>query len=727
MFVTESKIYDVSEIEDFTYNALNDAEYKRDNKGVGYVNVPCAFDIETTSFYRDEHGNQYDYAEYAKAVENGTDATFEKLNTMYVWQLGINGHVMIGRTWDEFEHVMSEISRLANLDENHRLVIYVHNLSYEFQYIRKRFEWTRFFALDMRKPIEVCSSLGIDFRCSYLLSGYSLATLGTQLNKYHVEKLVGELDYSLLRHSETPLTKEELAYCENDVRVVMAYIQEKIEKDGDITQIPLTKTGYVRRYCRSMCLNPNGGKRKNYMYTELMRDLQLNDLNEFYRLNRAFMGGFTHASHLYSRQTLEHVASYDFTSSYPYVMTTQKFPMSHGEVVEIDSDEDFDYCLNNFCCVFDLTLYNVMPKIQYEHYLSSSKCFELDNPVLDNGRVVMADKLTTTITELDFDIINSFYRYDEFQVRNLTIYKKDYLPTEFVLSILELYKQKTTLKGVVGREYDYLMGKERVNAAYGMMVTNPIRDEYLFDDYEWSKTDMTEEKAWELLGKYNRNRGRFLFYPWGIYVTAWARHNLLMGIKAIGEDYVYSDTDSIKLLHHKEHEEYFKGYDKHVEKQIQLACEHHKIPFEMYEPKNVKGDKKRIGIWDYEGEYDFFKTIGAKRYMVCKPHALFANGEEYNISITVSGLNKTVAVPYLVETYGNEVFDMFDDDLSVPADKTGKLLHTYIDRDTSGVLIDYRGKTAKWSEKGSIHLEPSGYEMNLSMQYLDYLKGRRTM
>lgn len=51
--------------------------------------------------------------------------------------------------------------------------------------------------------------------------------MGEDLQKYKVEKKVGDLDYNLVRTSSTPLTEQELGYCENDIRVVIAYIQEK--------------------------------------------------------------------------------------------------------------------------------------------------------------------------------------------------------------------------------------------------------------------------------------------------------------------------------------------------------------------------------------------------------------------------------------------------------------------------------------------------------------------
>ena len=115
--------------------------------------------------------------------------------------------------------------------------------------------------------------------------------------------MTGDLDYSLIRHSETPMTKKELHYLENDIRVVMSYIQEKIESEGDLSKIPYTNTGYVRRFCKNKCLYADGKHKKNNnqynKYRQLMKNLTLSS-KEYKQAKRAFQGGFTHCSPYYS-------------------------------------------------------------------------------------------------------------------------------------------------------------------------------------------------------------------------------------------------------------------------------------------------------------------------------------------------------------------------------------------------------------------------------------------
>ncbi|MFV3037545.1 hypothetical protein ACNI5A_30920, partial [Klebsiella pneumoniae] len=77
--------------------------------------------------------------------------------------------------------MLSEIVDILELCPKKRIIIYVHNLAYEFQFFREMLDWEKVFSIDLRKPIYGVTKTGLEFRCSYLLSGYSLAKLGEQL------------------------------------------------------------------------------------------------------------------------------------------------------------------------------------------------------------------------------------------------------------------------------------------------------------------------------------------------------------------------------------------------------------------------------------------------------------------------------------------------------------------------------------------------------------------
>lgn len=676
--------------------------YKHKYRGGYYVyNIPCAFDIETSSFY-----------------DNG-----EKRAIMYIWQFAFNGYVFIGRTWGEFLTFCGRLSADLNLSENLILYVYIHNLSYEFQFIRKRFNWLNVFSVDTREPVKALCDLYIQFNDSYILSGYSLATVGKNLHKYHVKKLVGDLDYTVLRTPKTPLTDNEINYCINDVLVVSAYIQEYIENVGKITLIPLTQTGAVREFCRKNCYygfskNEDIQQQTYYDYRGLMETLQINDLEEYKLLKRAFQGGFTHANAVHVKRLCENVGSYDFTSSYPYVMLSELYPMGRGFKVENMTREKYNQYAQQYLIVFDLHLIGVQPKVDCDNPISISRCYSASNYIVNNGRVVFADDLYLSATNIDLQVYLAFYDFEHIEINNCYCYAKGYLPRNFILSILKVYNDKTKLKNVAGKEREYLHSKELLNSMYGMSVTDIVQDLITYDnDCDWGIELQDKD---ELIEKYNRNKKRFLYYPWGIFVTAYARKNLFSGILECQNDYIYCDTDSIKILKAENHKEYFDNYNSEVVRKLKAMCNHYKIKFDLCKPKTIQGKEKLIGIWDYEGEYQYFKTLGAKRY-------LYYDGEE--LHATVAGVSKQGVVKYLNEKYNGDlkkIFNAFDNKLTIPPDYTGKLTHTYIDDEKTGLVKDCNGAYYEYDEKSFIHLEKTAYNMSLSQAFIDYLKGVKT-
>lgn len=659
-----------------------------------YYNIAMSFDIETSSFYIDDN------------FESCNNPDFQKVSNMYIWQLAFNDNVIYGRYWVDFLDLIRKLTLKLNTDDVDRLIIYVHNLSYEFQFIYKMFTWLDVFAITERKPIYALTSTGVEFRCSYILSGYNLDTLAKNLQNKNIKKLVGNLDYSLIRHNETPLSDNELEYCFNDVLIVTEYINELIEEYGNITRIPYTQTGKVRTYVRKNCfaLNPD--------YKYFIKNLTLTPL-EYKKLQLCYSGGFTHSNAINTGVKIADVSSYDFTSSYPYVMLSEKYPMSKGHKIQITSKEQFEKLLENYCCLFTIHIENVKPKTYNENILQFSKCYNVKKPILNNGRIVECEQCELVVNEIDFYNINLFYTYSDLTVSDFYIYEKDYLPKEIIESILVLYENKTELKGVKGKEKEYLHSKEMLNSIYGMCVTNTMKENIIFNGMEWVKD--SNYNLNDSIKKYNEDRNRFLFYPWGVWVTSYARKNLLSGIISVGKDYIYADTDSIKLTNRGKHIKYFETYNKDVETKLKEMCEHYQIDFNRCKPKTIKGVEKLIGVWDYEGTYKHFKTLGAKRYIVEND-----NGE---FEITVAGLSKK-AVEYIKtesKKQGVDIFDFFNNYMYVPTNETHKNTHTYIDTEYICFITDYTGNRKKVMCKSGVHLSPCDFTLSLSDMYLDYL------
>ena len=666
------------------------------NKKVSYLNVPCAFDIETTS-----------------TVING-----EKFAFSYIWQFGIGlNHVYYGRTWGELIEFLEDLQNCLKLNDSNRLVMYVHNLGYEFQFMRKYFNWVNIFAVDERKPVKAVCDLGIEFRDSYILSGYSLANTAKNLTKHKIAKMVGDLDYSLIRNTETPLTNVELKYCENDILVILAYIDEQIEQYKDITKIPLTNTGRVRSYVRNNCYYDNtnhkkSNKGKYARYRKIMSDLTI-DIRSYAQLKTAFMGGFTHSNPYHTGTTLKNVGSIDLTSSYPSVMCAELYPMSRPKELKPESYDELKQLAKTYCIVLDVKFIGLKNILGYESYISESKCKNLVGATINNGRVWDADELSITLTDVDLQIIERVYSWDKIALKNVMGFRKAYLPKAIIESILNLYQDKTTLKGVQGKEVEYLLSKGMLNSVYGMSVTDIVKDNAVYsddDNWDFEKVNIQEE-----IDKYNGSKNRFLYYAWGIWVTAYARRNLWTGILAVGDDYIYSDTDSIKALNYDNHKPYVEAYNKNVMSKLYRMCDELDFDPSLLTPKTIKGESKPLGVWEFEGNYDTFKTLGAKRYLV-------QEGENY--TLTVAGLSKENGMQYIKDVCENDsdkIFAMFNDDLYIPSSKTGKMTHTYLDNEQAHQVTDYLGHTVTEHSLSGVHLGACDFTLSISKQYLNFL------
>lgn len=691
-------------------------------KTIRYIDLPICFDIEAYSF--------------REVTDTGEEV---KRAVMWVFGLAIGDVPLLGRTWPDFVDALDTLSTEYGLCDTRRMIVWVHNLGYEFQFIRHWFGWKNVFALDPRRVCYAVTDTGIEFRCSYILTGYALEKIGEHLVKHTVRKLSGEIDYHLPRHPGTPLTGKEIAYIENDVLVVTAHIAEQIEIEKGLAHIPLTKTGYPRRYVRKACFRDPSKKRKDD-YTKLNYSLYMQSLTmapfQYRSCKRAFQGGFTHANPCYVGTVMEDVTSLDIISCYPAQILSGLYPVSPPSYVAgFKSEEEFREMIKKCCCVFTITFYDLKATIQYDHYLSYSHC---DVPQgkhvqLSNGRVVWAEELTTTITNLDFFIIDKMYKWAEFTVSGFIKWQWGYLPKPIIESTLYMYEQKTQLKDKEGSEVEYQSLKEMLNSIYGMMVTDPLRPEipYDMDTGQWGKEvdgfwkykiPLSESQQEKALEDYNNDPNRFTYYPWGIFITAYARHMLWSCILEFKDDYIYSDTDSIKCINYDTHKKFIEEYNDYMTGKIHTCLNYYGIDTARSNPETVDHVHKQLGSWEVEKpypgteiSYKRFKTLGAKRYMVEGPKGL---------SITVSGINKKDAVPYIQEVCkkeGIDPFDFFTLGMVIPPGHAGKLIPRYGDEEARGIVTDHTGTGYEYYEKSYLSLEEGGYSLTISRDFVAYL------
>jgi hypothetical protein len=665
------------------------SHHKNKNGGYNvtrYCNSIFTFDIEVTSAWL-ENGKVIPYRKGESAEYwNGLQA----LSLPYIWQFSCDGVVYYGREFREFKQVLND------LPKDCEIIIWVHNLSYEFMFLSNILTWASVFARNPHKPIK-CSSKeypNITFRCSYFLTRLSLDNWGKQIG---LPKKTGDLDYEQIRTPYTPLTETELGYCERDCLVVEAGIKNYLKKYGKQRFIPLTQTGTVRREVKDMLTsNPD--------YVSFIKKLIPADANQYKILQDVFAGGYTHANRMYAGKTIsEYIEHYDFTSSYPTVMIAEKYPMTpwtyRGK--EMPQEKNFD----KFAYLF---------RVKFRHlkcthcntYIQSAKS-ECVKPTFDNGRVITADELSITLTEQDWLTIKETYEWESVEVLFCYRSYKRYLPREFCDYILDLYANKTKLKDVEGYEDLYLQSKQYINSMFGMCVTAIIQANIILDNGEWYIEPLTTEVVNKKLNKLRNSNPRekryFLSYSWGCWVTAYARRNLWKCIESCDYDVLYCDTDSIFVRGKKD----FSWYNEEITYKLEQACLENDLDVEKTRPCTPDGEEKPLGLFEQEKPCCQFRTLGAKRYVERRE-------KDNKLYMTVSGIDKS-AVELL-----NDDIDNFDDGFNFDkdADCITKKLCTYLNDIPICTYPDGYISTYKYG----INLRRNGYLLSMTDEYTTLLK-----
>ena len=571
-----------------------------------YLDIITAFDIETST--------------YRFGAEVGDVQSW-----MYIfqWQFG-DRYTVIGRTWTEWLALVEELNKyLHDIGPDVRLLTFVHNLAFEYQYISGvwHFEPIDVFATDLRSPL-YCKLEQIEMRCSYRLSNYDLETWADEMRVDH-RKMDGDLDYSVTRYAWTELTDEEMRYCVNDVMAVVECVTVAMHLEGDtLYSLPYTSTGYIRRRVK-FALRKWGA--------DAVKSMD-NTLETYDHLRQAFRGGDTHASRFWLDGIYGNISSYDRSSSYPDVIVHCKFPMTAFRP-ETPTMETFQRLLDRGRAVLMKVEFWGLELRDFrtgDPYIPIAKCREKgfippkpwtdektgkEYPVdEDNGRILKAGYCSIAITDIDFEIIQETYKWQEISIEWMESARYGKLPKPLTDLVIQLYKEKTSLKGKTTGDpaedelikVRYAHTKALLNAVYGLFATKVINPPILFTngrrldgcktDELWQVPEYSRSKLYDKAMKSVRGP-----YQWSVWVTSWARYRLWEGIRLAEEknkcdkvwDFVYCDTDSVKAFGEVD----FSAYN---ELRIKAAKESGAVGID------AKGNPHYMGVFEYEGTYDFF-------------------------------------------------------------------------------------------------------------------------
>lgn len=668
----------------------------------------------------------------------GFDIETNKDGFMYIWQFSyyVKGYhdepqYIIGRTWQQFMDLINLVImpftikdknvRKTYLKDNKQLkvqkgelLIGVHNLKFEWQWIRSIFRWSNVFSSDARAPYYAILE-GINDKMSGIKFVDTLKLWPMPLKKVpkvtngKLQKAVNDLDYNIPRNSQTELTTTEMGYCTNDVGI-LSYALDYLFDNFIIPEgkVPVSQTSQIRhKILKEADSVDNNGKKK---YKHILNLVKISVMSiQMYKYLRGqeivfndkkhhlafFEAGYTHANALYSAAIQSDIFHFDYTSSYPYVMLTENYPY---EIIEefISSDVDDYWFDDRTDFILELELDNVEPNTTFG-VLSKSKCVVI-NEILDNGKIYKASKVICIKTRREWETYKKYYTCTV-KVRKAYRCKLAPLPAYVTKNIIEQYhiKAEIKMKGL-NKHPDYVNkyeeAKQFVNGIFGMMVTEIHLENFEIDDGH------NLVKKSRLLEEIQREMAKSpLLAQWGMFVTMYARTRLLDDIWVLRNSFVYSDTDS--AFFHRN-----PDFLKYIEKRnSEIKAEN----MELFKDEMLED----IGCYDLEKHCNRFKTCGAKCYIEEWDEPDKETGHLW--APTISGIAKDVFYDFCV----NNKFDPFDlvESAFIQKELTHKLVPEYFDSPRKMIVTDAQGHSEEMFEITSQRLKEVEWTNSLPEKY----------
>lgn len=563
------------------------------------------------------------------------------------------GNYYLFRKPSEFIEFLQNLTSEYELTPNKQIVCYIHNASYDMEYLRPWLykyigkaegeEMTELFT-GSHKMLYECFQ-GFEFRCSYRLSGKSLEQWGEDLNVEHKKKS-GTYDYDKIIYQDSILTETEQEYMKYDVLSLYECLQKQFELyDDNITTVPYTKTGYVRRDIkkRYKC-NGIGNKKLKKKLSAKNREKfrKRKPTVEVYKtMNELKNGAITHGNRFYRNKKIVvpqgkkgfHI---DLCSAYPSVICAYRFPCSEWVQKPIHKIETILKMTNDFAFMVKIRFKDVklkqgvtLPFMQtYKAY--NGRC-EGWRHLDDNGRILMTEgQHVMVVSDLMLAIIYEQYDF-EYCIEEVYASYKDYLPNYIVDTTKKYFYDKTKFKKILKqyeKEYgenhektiqanvELIQSKSLINAVFGCLYEDICKDSFSLDTmlFEFIKDNKhkSDEEIQAQIDKHYKSHMKWSEMQFGWYTTELVKKQIYDAVKIIGYDnFIYSDTDSI----------YFLGESEKIINDINIELR--KIADDTNAYIEYEGNREYLNYFDFEQNFKEFKFLHSKCYAYTTEHDEF--------------------------------------------------------------------------------------------------------
>lgn len=564
---------------------------------------------------------------YVADFETSAESWLSKDKFARVWSaccVSVSPEPQTMFTVNNIDEFMRNVKELGNTQ------IYFHNLKFDGQYIvdwllknnykysksgepntyyciiSKDNEWFKI-VVSYKKYSKNC--IRTTFLDSYKKLPMSVQKVAQAFN---LEEKKGSIDYEMYRPINYMPTPEELEYIENDCKIIAKALHLQLKNGLDSITIGCD----ALRHYKKMITN----KAFDYLYPELTNKIDS-------EIRQSYKGGFVMLNDKYKNVKISGYG-FDVNSLFPAVMNLEPIikevtgaeflPYGVPEEFKLKYkyDEEYPLYIQTLACEFKLKQ-GKLPMIQLKNY-----CFGADTEYLKSSK---GNVIVLTLTNFDLELF--FENYDVCVIDWLGGYKFKGSDCLFNKYIEHWYLVK---QNAVGGNRQ--IAKSMLNNLYGKFARRPdkqnLKPKKSENGFDLVVDDITSFEE-----------GKTLYTAVASFITSIARVYIIRLAQALGDNWVYSDTDSL----------FITG--------LTLDEIMNYIPV----------DKDRLGWFKIEHDFDNSKFLRAKTYILHDKKA----DNKINVSITCAGMSDLIKEDIInnSDTY-EQAFDIFD----YNKEFTGKLI-----------------------------------------------------
>lgn len=372
--------------------------------------------------------------------------------------------------------------------------------------------------------------------------------VGDIAKSYNLPILKGEIDYKAWRPKGYTATKEEIEYIHNDTEIIARVLQDQYK----LNMNKMTSASDSFKLYKQ-CIGDN-------VFKALYPVLD-NEIDKFIR--KTYRGGWCVNNPVHTGKIItDKVICYDVNSMYPHKMCESILPYGYPVYYKGEYVKDELYPL--YCAHI---LFMGYVKDGYMPTILLNKGLFRKNAYLDDTGNEM---LELYLTNIDLELL-----YSNYEIRKIIFidgWKFKGSNKLFKKYIEPIYEKKCKSKGS-----EKQLNKILLNSLYGRFAKNPRNVS--------CKPLMNEEGIVNYITSTDEI-GNPIYTAVASFITAYARKHIIGVVNELGNDFVYSDTDSIYCLR---------------------------------TPKDIEIHKSKLGAWDLEKVFVKSKFLAQKTYIgICE-------------------------------------------------------------------------------------------------------------